>query len=439
MKVLLVNSPQFEFHTAAGRARGQLDLLPPLHLGYLAAVAEKRGAECRIFDLGALDISLETVTETITSWQPEIVGISSTTLSFPNALRIAQVVKQVRPQTFTILGGCHVTFTASKTLDTHKQVDIIVRGEGEETFAELLDCLDGRDGLARVNGISYRNSDGAVAHAPSRDFIQDLDSLPWPARRLMQLEKYRGGAGALFTSRGCPHACAFCAATAMSGRRYRSRSPQFVVDEIQHLVKQYGCRRVTFLDDTFTALPTRLTIPVCREIMRRGLDVSFGCESRADIISPKLVDELQRAGCIAIHFGVESGSQEILNRMRKGITLDQVRNAVHWSAEAGLEVYCSVILGLPGETEATAHQTREFLLELRERGAKKIIVELLGPFPGTDLYEHPEGHGLVIHEADWGKFNTRLPIVSTAELSRERLRELYVELTFDLQMGITRR
>lgn len=434
MKALLVNSPQFEFHSTAGRARGQIRLVPPVHLGYLAAVAEGQGTECCILDLAALKIGLDAVVETLVSWQPDIVGISSTTISFPNALRVAQLVKQTRPESTVVLGGCHVTFTAQETLNDHSQVNVVVRGEGEETFAELLSCLESRGNLDSVKGISYRKDDGAIVHNPPRGFIQDLDRLSWPARHLMQLEAYNGP-GALFTSRGCPNACAFCAATAMSGRRYRSRQPQFIVDEVQHLVERYGCRHISFLDDTFTALAKQLTIPVCRDMVQRGLNITFGCESRVDVISPELIDELQRAGCAAIHFGVESGSQQILDRMNKRITLDQVRNAVRWSAEAGLEVFCSVILGLPGETETTARQMRDFLAELRHLGAHEIIVELLIPFPGTDIYERQDEYSVTIHETDWRKFNTRLPIVSTAQLSRERLRELYVEVTFDLLSG----
>jgi len=431
MKILLINSPQFEFHRATDRARGQIRILPPLHLGYLAAVAERRGAECRILDLAALDIGLEAVAAAATSWQPQIVGISSTTISFPNALRVAQLVKQTQPETLVVLGGCHVTFTAPKTLNDHREVDVVVRGEGEETFSELLDCLEEGGDLSRVRGLSYRHSDGSIVHNLPRGFIPDLDALPWPARHLMQMEAY-DGMGALFTSRGCPYACAFCAATAMSGHRYRCRQPRLIVDEMQHLIERYGCRHFSFLDDTFTALPNRLTTPVCQDILQRGLNVTFACASRADAVSPQLIDELRRAGCIAVHYGVETGSQQVLDRMNKRIRLDQVRDAVRWAAEAGLEVLCSIILGLPGETEETVRQMRQFLAELRDLGASGILLEMLIPFPGTDIYERPQEYGITLHETSWAKFNTRLPIISTAHLARERLRELYLELTFDL-------
>jgi radical SAM superfamily enzyme YgiQ (UPF0313 family) len=218
----------------------------------------------------------------------------------------------------------------------------------------------------------------------------------------------------------------------MSGRRYRVQQPQSIVDEIQHLVAYYAVRCISFLDDTFTALPHRLTVPVCREMVRRGLVMPFGCESRVDVISPELVAELKSAGCIAIHFGVESGSQQILDRMYKRITLDQVRDAVRWTVQVGMEAFCSVILGLPGEAEATVCQTRDFLLELGMLGAKGFVVGLLVPFPGSDIYEHRDKHEIMIHETDWGKFNTRLPIISTSQLSRKRLRELYLEITFEL-------
>jgi anaerobic magnesium-protoporphyrin IX monomethyl ester cyclase len=407
---------------------------PPLHLGYLAALLLPQGFEVRIVDMRIEGVGLQGIGRIVQNDRPDIVGISCTTTSYPQGLAIARRVKEVRPPTLVVMGGCHVTFMAQECLAENPQLDAVVRGEGEFTLLELALAWKQRGALRDIAGLSYRDGDeDAIIHNPARPFITDLDSLPWPARHLMTSLHTYDADGSLFTSRGCPHACIFCAASAMSGRRYRTRSAAQVVDEMEHLIRDYGFSHLTILDDTFTALPKRLTLPVCQEIERRGLQMTFDCESRADVVTPELCDALVRAGCIGIQFGVESGSQAVLDASHKGITLEQVRNAIRWARAAGIHsIVCSFILGHVHDTEETIRETILFWQELQAMGVAKIPFAPLTPFPGTDVYEKRQEYGVVIHETDWSKFNTYTPVMSTRYLSRDRLRELYLDAAFKL-------
>jgi len=431
MKVLLVNAPQIEHYRQRLMTEDNIVRPLPLHLGYLAAVLESHEIETAILDMNVRPQGLASFQESLLEQAPDLVGISSTTSSFPAAIKLAQRSKEVLPDVPTVMGGCHVTFTAEETLRDNPCVDVVVRGEGEYTLQELADRLQKGRSLEGVLGLSYRPN-GQVVHNPPRPFIQDLDSLPWPARHLMETGPYNAPR-ALITSRGCPGRCIFCAATAMSGHRYRVRQPLRVVDEIEFLCQEYGFDNLVILDDTFTGLPKKLTLPVCKEIKRRGLQISWGCESRVDTARPELLEKLREAGCARIQFGVESGSPRVLAKLNKRITLDQVRQAVKHAAELGMRVVCSFILGHPEETEEDARVTLAFMRELKQIGAALTTAGFLIPFPGTEIYEHRESYGIVLHETNWAKFIANNPIISTRYLSRERL----IQLMMDYAIGET--
>jgi anaerobic magnesium-protoporphyrin IX monomethyl ester cyclase len=425
MKVLLVNAPQVKHYRQRIVAHDNVYRPPPLQLGYMAAVLERQGIEVAIADLVVHDQEAAAFQALLLDQAPNLVGISSTTSSFPKALRLARLSKEALPDVPTVLGGSHVTFTATETLRENACVDMVVRGEGEQTIQELVACLRENQTPKGILGVSYRRN-GEIVHNPPRPFIQDLDTLPLPARHLVEVAPYNAP-GALITSRGCPGRCIFCAATAMSGHRYRVRGPERVVDEMEHLRYEYGLRRLTILDDTFTGLPKKLTLPVCREIKRRRLEITWSCESRVDVATPETLDALREAGCDSIQFGVESGSPKVLATLRKGITLDQVRQAVRHAVGLGMRVYCSFILGHPDETEEDARLTLDFAGEVRQLGVEIAALVFLTPFPGTDVYERREAHGITLHETNWAKFISSNPIISTRHLSREKLLQLWAE------------
>jgi anaerobic magnesium-protoporphyrin IX monomethyl ester cyclase len=427
MNVLLLNCYPLVDH----RQEDAQIYIPPLHQGYLAAVLEREGCDVAIVEVSSPDPHHSLVEDALSSFRPDLVGISSMTWSFPKAVATARRVKRVAPTLPVVVGGCHVTFTADNTLLENPEIDIVVRGEGEMTLLELVRCIAANDSLQKVQGISYRQDGNSVAHTPDRPFIADLNTLPLPARHLVPLLEYEKP-GALIASRGCPHRCIFCAASAMSGHRYRIRQPDLVVDEVEHLYTEYGVRDFIFMDDTFTALPKRLTIPVCRGILARRLDITFGCESRVDVVTPELIALLVQAGARSIEFGIESGSQKILDRLSKRITLQQVRDAVRCALDAGLGVACDFMLGHPDETEETARQTVEFIRELRAMGVGATPFYAFTPFPGTAVYENPEEYGVHREDLDWKRCTTFYPVIRTRHLSRERLRELFMEMWQEL-------
>ena len=427
MKVLLANAPQIEQHQRRTAIHDSVLRPPPLHLGYLAAALEPMGIEVRIADLNFDEQAMDSFQTLLLNHAPDLVGISSTTVSFPQALRLARLSKKALPHVPTVLGGCHVSFTAEETLREHTCVDFVVRGEGEQTLQELAACVQKGQAPEGILGVSYRRN-GDIVQNPSRPFIRDLNSLPWPARHLMDLKQPSYNApGALITSRGCPGRCIFCSAGAMGGHRYRIRKPELVVDEMEYLHHEHGFRRLAILDDTFTALPKKLTLPACREIKRRGLQIVWSCESRVDVATPEVLDAMREAGCDRVQFGVESGSPRVLATLRKGITLDQVRRAVKYAAGLGMQVYCSFIIGHPDETEEDARQTIDFIHEIRRLGARFAALVFLVPFPGTEVYKQREAYGLTLHETNWIKFVPSNPIISTRHLAREKLLQLWVE------------
>jgi len=396
-----------------------------LHLGYLAATLEQHGHQARLLDLNIVGDEIEAFKRELADSTPSVVGISATTASFPQATHLAQWSKETLPDSVVVLGGCHVTFTAAQTLADTPAVDMVVRGEGEQTLRELVDCLAADQPPTGVLGLSYRQN-GHIIHNPPRPFIRDLNALPWPARHLMDMPLY-SVPGALISSRGCPGRCIFCAAGAMGGQRYRIRSPESVVDEMEFLHRQYGLEQLSIMDDTFTGLPRKLTLPVCAELERRGLKIAFGCESRADVATPQLLETLRKAGCTTIQFGVESGSPRILATLGKRITLDQVRQATTHSVELGMRVICSFILGHPNETEQDVYMTLDFIEELLYIGVREIYITPLIPYPGSDVYERRETYGITLHANDWSQFSFGVPVISTRHLSRDQLREFYVE------------
>jgi radical SAM superfamily enzyme YgiQ (UPF0313 family) len=366
----------------------------------------------------------ENLEDSLNEVAPDIVGVTCVTLTYTNALRVASLVKAINFSIPVVIGGPHVTFTAEETLRNNPQVDVVVRGEGEYAMLELAKKLPSKVKLDSVLGITFRRNGGIIANPP-RPLIRDLNALPLPARHLLPMEKY-ACPGSLITSRGCPQQCLFCSAGAMSGKRYRLRSPEGVVNEIELLLERYGDSIIYFPinDDTFTCAPRRAE-EICQLLGERNLKIKFTFEGQAHTITKDLLEKLREAGCIGFCTGVESGSQRILDLIGKRVTLEQIRQAVRYGNKLGMEmVICSFIIGLPFDTEESVKKTIEFAEELWQLGATSTPFQALIPYPGTNVYEQREKYGLVIHETDWGKYTGLRPIISTKNLTRERIEEL---------------
>jgi radical SAM superfamily enzyme YgiQ (UPF0313 family) len=415
MKITLVNPPYP--HTGH-----QHPPFIPLSLGYLGAVAEKNGHEVNVIDCQAEKLEPEDYRKRLSQTDADVVGITSTTLTYRSALRIASVTKEELPECTAILGGCHATFWDENALKECPSLDITVRREGEITFIDLLEKLQSKSSLNSVKGITFRKSDGGIARNEDRPFMENLDDLPFPAFHLFPLDTFRRVGKIIFplqTSRGCVYWCDFCTAVRMFGRKYRMRSPKNVVDEIEMLQNKYGESQFAFYDDAFTIDPERVE-KICEEIRQRKLAIHWDCEARVDMVNRSLLQKMKAAGCMAVWLGVESGSQLIIDKMNKRIKLDQTRNAFKTARELGIMTIANVVLGFPGETEQTAWETINFIKELKPGDVGFYIAT---PYPGTPLYELVKQSGW-LKTTDFNHYDTATPTFETPLLSMGKLREI---------------
>jgi radical SAM superfamily enzyme YgiQ (UPF0313 family) len=405
----------------------------------LAAVLEKNQYEVDVIDCQALNISYEEIKREISKRQPSVVGITSTTLTYKSALHIAKIAKEVHSECLTVLGGCHATFWDDKALQECPYLDVIVRGEGENTMLELMERLAAGKAFHDVLGVTCRNGEEIVRNS-NRPYIEDLDSLPFPAHHLWPIERLRKYGKIIFplmTSRGCTFWCDFCSTVRMFGRGYRTRSPKNVVDELEFLHNTYGAEQFTFYDDTFTVNQAR-TAEICKEIRNRKLKITWDCETRVDMVTKELLREMKEAGCFAIWYGLESGSQQVLDAMGKGISLAQVMRAFKWAKDVGLMTVVGVIFGSPGETRETAWETIKFVERLNPDDVGFYIAT---PYPGTPMADYVEKMGW-LKVTDFDKFDTATPIFEIPTLSMQELREIreqafqrfYLRPTYILRM-----
>jgi len=394
----------------------------PLGLGYLGAVLYKNHFEVNVIDCQAQKVSHKQFREEISKVQPDIVGITSTTLTYKSALQIAKIAKEVWPNCIIAIGGPHVTFWDDKALQEAPALDIVVRGEGENTMLELAQRVENHQPFYDLAGTTCRKGTEIIKN-PNRPYLENLDSLPFPALHLWQhtenLRKYGTIPYPVMTSRGCVYWCNFCTAVRMFGRRYRMRSPKNVVDELEFLHKNYYANQFTFYDDSFTVDQVR-TAEICDEIRRRGLNIKWDCETRVDMVSKELLVKMREAGCIAVWFGVESGSKKVLNSMGKGFSLAQTRRAFKWAKEAGLMTVAGVILGFPGETKESAWETIRFVKELNPNDVGFYIAT---PYPGTPMYEEVKANGS-LKITDFDKYDTATPTFDIPNMTMQELTQI---------------
>ncbi|HDZ59663.1 MAG TPA: radical SAM protein, partial [Actinobacteria bacterium] len=363
MKVVLV-APNSSAHTVT----------PPLGLGYLAACVQQRGHEVALLDLARRRLGAESGVRELALLKPDLIGISILSTAYLPAQELIAAIKQKLPSVPLVIGGPHVTAVPDDALK-NLGVPLGIIGEAELVFPRVVDALAaGRSPDGELASVCRLVGD-EVSCSRRSPFIEDLDSLPFPAWELMdprtypdlphQLLSRKFPVGSVMTSRGCPFDCTFCASTTLWGKRWRTRSPENVVDEIEMLVKDYQVQEIHFEDDNFT-LKRSHAAAICEEMLRRGLDIVWSTPNgvRIDSLDDELLDLMQRSGCYALGFGIESGSQKVLDINHKRLNLEKVAGKVEMVKGHGIETNGFFIIGLPGETVDTIKETVCFALKV---------------------------------------------------------------------------
>ena len=384
-------------------------LMLPLGIGYVAAVLEKDGFHVEIIDAQVEKLSGKKLLTRIKNAHASLAGITFTTENRFDAFKMMKLLKVSFPDLTIVAGGPHVSLAAEDSLKHIDALDIVVRGEGEYSTLKLMKVLKEKGNLKEVPGISFRVN-GEIVHNPPHPFIESLDNLPFPARHLFLYEKYNffldvPGEGKLpaaniMTSRGCPFNCNFCATPVNWGRRCRFRSPENVVEEIEQLIEDYGVRAIWIFDDTFTVDKAR-TEKFCSLLMERNLKIHWFCEIRADKnVDRELLALMKKSGCFSVGFGVESGSQRILDEVvGKKIALQHVDRIRCWCDELGIITNPFFIFSHPTEGWNEAMQTIEFIR--RFRPPHRATVALLHVYPGTRLEGLAKENGVIPEDFSW--------------------------------------
>jgi radical SAM superfamily enzyme YgiQ (UPF0313 family) len=368
---------------------------PHLGLAYIAAYLESKGVKVSLFDRTySTWVALE---ETLIKIRPNIVGITCNTLLVDQAVKAAGIVKRIDKGIKVVMGGTHPTIMPEDIL-SNQDVDIVVIGEGEVTFYEI---VTGKD-LGKISGIAFIQDNHSIAFTPAREHIKDLDSLPFPARHLLPMDRYlntKSGrtawalsspATTIICSRGCPFHCSFCSSHLIFGRKVRFRSPGNVVSELEELKGTYGIAGIQFHDDTMTLNQAWLS-KLCDLMIQRKLALDWFCNARVGTVDFSLLKKMELAGCTTITFGVESGSQRVLDQIiKKGIRLDAVHETFRMVRKTNLILHSTFMLGSPGETKEEIEQTIAFAKELNPDVAHFAITI---PFPGTEMFKMASEYG----------------------------------------------
>jgi anaerobic magnesium-protoporphyrin IX monomethyl ester cyclase len=415
---------------------------PPLGLGYVAAATRDAGFPTSIYDYGLEPhATIARMVDEVSAEAPDVIGITTWTHLYHVCCDLAKAFKQRLPDVTIVLGGPHVTIFPAETLEEEPSADFVVYGEGELTMVELLRAMDTRGPYDGILGLAWRSATGVVKN-PTRPINKDIETLPFPARDLMRLERYplRAWDGepmtTMMTSRGCPYACTYCF-KGLFGRRYITTPNDAIIAEMEEIHAQYGITHFYFVDDLFVVNLTRL-MEFVDEMRKRKLPFRWQCLARVDRLQREHYFAMAEAGCSKIHYGIETGDPEVMVRVDKEATIEEVRNAVTWCHEAGIQAKGYFMIGLPGETEVTTRRTIDLACELPLADA---MFSLTTPFPGTALWNDVKDRFVGIPRKElfrrasyyYGTRNVSEPMFNLSQLPTERLIELVDQAEFEFR------
>ncbi|HEY5549581.1 MAG TPA: radical SAM protein [Coriobacteriia bacterium] len=409
-------------------------LSPPLGLAYVAQYLLDRGHEVQLVDLNLTGLNSARVTATLNRVRPDLVGISSHTETYPNAIALAHLVKQHDPSIKVILGGPHASILPLDAL-SEPDVDYVAVGEGEQTAAELVTALEAGaepGAMAAIAGLGHKVLGVPTLNAPREPL--DAADIGRPARQLLSLEFYEDAHNVLAARGGCPYRCPFCSASYIWGGHRRMRPVAEILDEVEEVIREYGAQHVFFVDDILT-MDRRWLDELMDAIEARGGGFTWGCATRVDRVDDEMLRRMAATGCTGIQFGIESGAQEILDSV-KGIRKEDALEAVRCAVAAGISISCSFMVPFPDDTEETLTQTAAFMAEIREAGGR-LLVSYTTPFPGTMFYERAEELGLKILTRDWSLYDCKHMVMETKNFSAKRIEELAAGIASGLGLSQT--
>lgn len=382
----------------------RLPFLVPLGLGYVASVLRKDGYNVKVLDINGLGYSAERIEDVIKHTEFDIVGIGGLSSVYKNVKWLANIIKRNRPHV-PIIAGNMVATAHPELLLKSSNVDVAVIDEGEIAFKELVTALEQGKDFKEIKGIYYKNINGEIIKTAPRERICDLDVLPWPAWDLFPMEVYLNNstisaescgfrAVNISTVRGCPYECTFCSHP--FGRRVYMRSPRSVMDEIKELKKRYMVEFIYIMDDLFL-VDEKNVLEFCDRMVSSKLNIRWLASGRVNVVNDKLLRKMRRAGCVELGYGFESGSQAILDRMKKRITVKQAQDAIRMTKMAGIKIAGSFIFGMPGETRETVKETLDFIKRTQLRIYRFFYAT---PYPNTELYEIAKKMGRLPSDED---------------------------------------
>ncbi len=380
----------------------------PLSIVFLGSFLERQGYEVRLFDEQIEWLDEQRIQQLVNDFHPGVIGFTCTTPGMVRAHEIAADIKKINPEIKVVMGNIHPTVLPEETLrDTN--VDLVVRGEGEFTMLEYLQALEQRGDISKIDGISYRLN-GGYYHTGQRAYEKDLDVFPPVNWKLLTDFHSSYVIEWILTSRGCPYKCVFCSARSISGYKYRFNSPERVIQEVDNVVNNYGAKFFSFADDNFVVRKERAR-QICNLLIERGYHkyTKWLCQTRADAVDEPLLELMRKASCEYISFGIETGTQRLLDLIGKSLKIETVEKAVNLAHQVGIKTRGSFMLGLPTETREESLATIDFALRLPLDIAK---FNLAVPYPGTELLNMAIAEGLQV-TGDWSQINTAAGLSDT--------------------------
>lgn len=401
---------------------GMAGKLPPLGLAYVAAALEKSGFQVEIYDNYLLDRPIEEVKGEIRKRQPQIVGITCSSLTYSRCIEMAKAAKEAYPACRVVVGGPHPSYMP-ETMLQHKEIDYVVVGEGERAMVNLAKFIlqgEPNSAIAKVPGVACKIGSEIARSKP--EFIADLDTIPFPARHLLPMKMYdrvlpyidAKPVDTMSVLRGCPYKCAYCETRELWGTTCRAFSPQRVIDEIKHIAENYGTRGIYFVGDNFTINKKR-TSDLCQLIKENKLDIKWTCETRTDLVNKDVLTDMKSAGCQTIFFGVESGSLRIQQKLNKNIDLEEVKRTFELCRQMGIRTATSFMLGIPGETVEDMQATFKFAKSLNP---DVCMFNTYIACPGSKLYDEVVSQGL------YDQMDNYLARVKTKDFDYEMLQKI---------------